>query len=346
MGRARRVLGRLAGVALWGVVAASIALFLLLGVVPHTGTYRTVTVLSGSMRPTFPQGAVVVVTPQRPRDLRVGQVITYQVPVGDRRIVSHRVVKIVEGAGGAHPVVETKGDANDANDAWLTKVDGDTVWRVRYAIPGLGQFMSGIRAVAHRTAAVQVVPALLAMVWLVGIWRRGPPAPAAPPKPRAVRLRQRRVARSSHSVRMAVVGVALTAVVVTRAGVAGAAGGFTTSVSATNSVSSATLQPPTGLSLSNDCHVLGQTDVRLNWTASNSPFRTGYDIRRSPTLNGTYVTVGSVTGTPPANTYLDTSTAHSTTYYYVVRTTRNSWGWLSVSTTPVQIGTPSTLCIL
>ena len=78
-----------------------------LGIGPRTGLYRTVTVLSGSMRPHIPAGAVLVETPMPGRDPRVGQVVTYAIPVDDHRIVTHRVVGIV--SGGRSPGVRDEG---------------------------------------------------------------------------------------------------------------------------------------------------------------------------------------------------------------------------------------------
>src|SRR5205809_3772097 len=90
-------------------VVACVAL-LGLGLLPRTGWYRPVTVLSGSMRPAFAPGDMVVVTPEPVRDVRAGQIISYRIPIGDHHVQTHRVVAVVH--GGAHPSVRTKGDAN------------------------------------------------------------------------------------------------------------------------------------------------------------------------------------------------------------------------------------------
>lgn len=166
------LLRRLAGVAAWALVLACAAFFLAVGVGPRTGRYGTLTVLSGSMRPTIPEGSVVLVTPLDPSDIRVGQVLTYAIPEGDRRVVSHRVVEIVE--GGDRPVVRTQGDANDAPDPWLAKVDGDTAWQVRHAVPGAGYLINWLRQPLVHQVSVWLFPALLAVVCLVDIWRRDP----------------------------------------------------------------------------------------------------------------------------------------------------------------------------
>jgi signal peptidase len=131
------------------------------------------------MQPGIPIGAVVIVTEGSPRDVRVGQIITYKIPVDDHRVVSHRVVEIVEGEGTDTPVIRTKGDANDAPDPWLAKISSPTVWQVRYSVPGVGRGIYLLRNPAVQTGAVRVVPVVLALLWMISIWRGDPGEAAA-----------------------------------------------------------------------------------------------------------------------------------------------------------------------
>jgi len=163
----------------WVVVVAGVGLLLAVGVGPRTGRYRTLTVLSGSMRPGIEPGAVVVVVPEPPTQLRVGQIITYQIPVDDHRVVTHRVIEVVE--AGDRPVFRTQGDANDAPDPWLARLDGDTVWHVRYVVPVLGKAIHWLRLPIVHTVTVLVLPLLVALWWVIGIWRDpGDPVEPAP----------------------------------------------------------------------------------------------------------------------------------------------------------------------
>jgi signal peptidase len=168
--------GKLANAAVGGLAVACFGLLVVVGIGPRTGRYGTLTVLSGSMRPTIPVGAVVAVTPERPSDLRVGQIVAYSIPAGDHHVISHRVIKIVH--GGDRPVFQTKGDANSAPDPWLAQVKGGTVWQVRFAVPGLGWLIRWLRRPMVHVIGVLVFPALLALVWLVGIWRDDQAVPA------------------------------------------------------------------------------------------------------------------------------------------------------------------------
>jgi signal peptidase len=141
-----------------------------LGLVPRTGWYRPVTVLSGSMAPSFSAGDMVVVTPEPLRDVRVGQIISYRIPVGDHHIQSHRVIKIVR--AGANPVVRTKGDANAVADPWTAKLHGTTAWRVRAVLPKLGWVVFWFRSPLVHDLSVLLAPLLLALIGVAQIWRR------------------------------------------------------------------------------------------------------------------------------------------------------------------------------
>jgi signal peptidase len=142
-----------------------------LGLVPRTGWYRPVTVLSGSMRPALSPGDVAVLTPEPVRDVRVGQAISYRIPVGDHHVQTHRVIAIVH--GGAHPSVRTKGDANRAPDPWVAKLDGSTVWQVRAVLPKVGWVVFWFRTPLMHELTVFVAPLLLALLVLLRIWRGG-----------------------------------------------------------------------------------------------------------------------------------------------------------------------------
>ena len=79
------------------------------------------------------------------------------------------MIKVV--AGGPHPVVVTKGDANATPDPWQARLLGAQVWRERAVIPKLGYAIHAFRQPWLRTAAVIVAPALLALLSLGRVWR-------------------------------------------------------------------------------------------------------------------------------------------------------------------------------
>ena len=170
---ATKILKASAELVLMLIVVVAFAALFAVGVGPRTGKYRTMTVLTNSMRPTYPTGSVVFVKPIKRSDVKVGDAITYRIPVEDRRIVTHRVVEILE--RGEAPVVRTKGDGVNQPDPWLAQLKSDPAWKVFFGVPYLGYVLHALRSTAAvRQALLYAVPVLLTLVWLVDIWRSGP----------------------------------------------------------------------------------------------------------------------------------------------------------------------------
>ncbi len=165
-----RTLGLLAPWLVRGVVGLAVAVFALLAVGPHALGYRTMTMLTGSMAPMIEPGDVTVVTPIAVEDVTEGMVITYHQPIGDRSLVTHRVVEVERGADGSTSVL-TKGDANDAVDPWTATLEGDTAYQVRAVVPELGHLIQALRAPVITQVLLYGAPALLAGWLLLTIWR-------------------------------------------------------------------------------------------------------------------------------------------------------------------------------
>ncbi|MGN6131056.1 MAG: signal peptidase I [Nocardioidaceae bacterium] len=113
------------------VVLAGLALI----VVPKATGSRPLTVLTGSMTPTYPPGTVVIVKPTDTNNLQIGDVITFQPRSGDPQLTTHRIVGVVLKGDGREYV--TRGDANGADDPTPVKpaqIHG-TVW---YSVPYIG----------------------------------------------------------------------------------------------------------------------------------------------------------------------------------------------------------------
>jgi hypothetical protein len=109
------------------------------------------------------------------------------------------------------------------------------------------------------------------------------------------------------------------------------------------SVSTGTLAAPTGLGAQNvNCQVATSTKVNLTWTATASTWADGYEVFRSGTSGGPYTSFGTVSGQSTV-TYTDSTVTFSTTYYYVVQATKNSWR--SPNSNQATITTPTVLCV-
>lgn len=97
---------------------------------------RALTVLTQSMEPGLPPGTLVVVTPTAPADVRIGEVLTYQIESGRPDVVSHRVVSKASNSDGTVSFI-TKGDNNDAVDPDPVR-EVQVVGTIWYSVPLLG----------------------------------------------------------------------------------------------------------------------------------------------------------------------------------------------------------------
>lgn len=131
---------------------AVVALLLIISVLPITGNFKTMTVISGSMEPVIKVGSVVVVKPQN--DYKIGDIVTF----GKTKIpTSHRIYDIKVDAG--QPVFITKGDANNAPDTTEIK-KADIMGRVLFSVPYAGYAVEFAKK-PMGFALIIIVPALL-----------------------------------------------------------------------------------------------------------------------------------------------------------------------------------------
>lgn len=106
--RVRAVISTLLLLAVSAFALVTVVLPLLLGA-------HTYTVLTGSMQPGMPPGSMIAVRPAAIDEVRVGDVVTYQIRSGEPAVVTHRVVGTTSSTGGDRLLL-TRGDANDADD--------------------------------------------------------------------------------------------------------------------------------------------------------------------------------------------------------------------------------------
>jgi len=124
------VLSALTTFALLVLLAAAVAL----AVVPKALDGAALTVLTGSMVPTYDPGDVVVVrgVKDAAAEVQVGDVVTFQPVSDDPTLITHRVVEklfTVEGT-----MFVTRGDANSADDEPLVpaQIKAEAVYHVPY----------------------------------------------------------------------------------------------------------------------------------------------------------------------------------------------------------------------
>lgn len=158
----------------WLVVTAVTALVLAAVVVPRLAGATPYTVLTGSMAPAYPAGTLVVVRPVDAADVRIGDVVTYQLRSGEPEVATHRVVGVGWSATGER-LLTTRGDANSVADAEAVRavqLRGE-VW---YSLPWVGRLNVLFTPDQHRLLVRLAAGSLLvyAGVVLLRGWRARP----------------------------------------------------------------------------------------------------------------------------------------------------------------------------
>ena len=138
------------------------------------GGYQAVAMSTGSMAPGIRPGDMAIIQRTDPRQLRVGDVITFAAPIDGAPIVTHRIVSIE--AGGAGPTFKTKGDANQAPDVWTVHYSS-TAWRVTRVLPSAGAALDFLQGTGGRViTGVLIFVIVLALISAPSPTNRRPPA--------------------------------------------------------------------------------------------------------------------------------------------------------------------------
>lgn len=112
--------------------------------IPGLGPYKIMSVLSGSMSPTFNAGDVIVGKTINPHDLKQGDIITFRF---ENSLTTHRVMNVINKDGKL--LFKTKGDNNNVED--LEPVGNEKIIsKYLFRVPLIGfviMFMKGTAGV-------------------------------------------------------------------------------------------------------------------------------------------------------------------------------------------------------
>ena len=140
------------------LLVAVVVLALILIVVPKVAGATPLTVLTQSMEPLYPPGTLIYVLPVKTSEIRLGDVITYQIESGKPAVISHRVIAINSPAHGERSFI-LKGDNNsDPDQAAVLPVQ--VRGRLWYSVPLLGWVNSAVGG-SKRSWIVDVIAAAL-----------------------------------------------------------------------------------------------------------------------------------------------------------------------------------------
>jgi signal peptidase I len=143
------------------VLALLVAGFIVAAVGVGSSQWQVRPVLSGSMRPGFPIGGVVVTERVPLSSLRVGEVAVFHPPTSSSVTYMHRIISLRPSSGGV--VVRTKGDANLYPDPWTLKLHGKWAYQARFALPLLGYPAVWVHSPAGKRILVLIAGTLLAL---------------------------------------------------------------------------------------------------------------------------------------------------------------------------------------
>lgn len=97
-------------------------------------------ILSGSMRPTFDPGSMIITRPIPLSRVKTGEILLFR-PPGSNASFAHRVIAVQ--GGPSHPIITTKGDANPVADPWRAQLQGGSAYQVVGEVPKLGWLLAG-----------------------------------------------------------------------------------------------------------------------------------------------------------------------------------------------------------
>ncbi|GAA4026442.1 hypothetical protein GCM10023063_04100 [Arthrobacter methylotrophus] len=140
---ARRVLRMIATTA---ATLAAMA-FLAVGVVAPLLHIGFSPVLTGSMRPAYAPGDLLITAPADVSSLRPGQIAVFT-PPGESVPFAHRITAIA--GTSSKPILTTKGDANPAPDHWQAVLDQTQVPVVVAVVPSVGSALLWIESPLQR----------------------------------------------------------------------------------------------------------------------------------------------------------------------------------------------------
>ena len=144
---------------IWDVVTTLLVIVIVVTAVALVGSrlagMQVLTVLSGSMEPTYHVGSLVLVKPTAPTELAPGDAISYL--VSDNTVVTHRITGVVpdeEDAGVLR--FRTKGDANDVEDGLLVH-QNNVIGKVLFSVPLMGYVANYIQRPPGMYVALGIV---------------------------------------------------------------------------------------------------------------------------------------------------------------------------------------------
>ncbi len=137
------------------LLAAMLTILAATVVIPRVSGSTPYTILTSSMRPTYPPRTLVVVKPADRSELTVGTPVTYQIRSGEPEVVTHRIVATQFSGDGITTYI-TRGDNNGSDDENPVRY-GQIRGKVWYSIPYLGYVNNWLNGEQRRITVTVIV---------------------------------------------------------------------------------------------------------------------------------------------------------------------------------------------
>jgi signal peptidase I len=127
-------------------------------IIPLVTGSQTYSVLTSSMAPKYPPGTFLVVKPAEFDQLKVGDVVTFQIESGRPEVITHRITGFTASQDGERLLI-TQGDNNDVADPDPVR-EIQVRGKLFYAVPYVG-FVANALGNANRSTLVTVLAVAL-----------------------------------------------------------------------------------------------------------------------------------------------------------------------------------------
>ncbi|MCL2467296.1 MAG: signal peptidase I [Micrococcales bacterium] len=160
----------------WAFTATIVAIAILVYIIPQAKAGSGLTVLTGSMRPTYDPGDVVAVKGIKAHEVcdsvKPGQVVTFMPNADDQTLITHRVVAVSARTDYEECTVTTRGDANNVDDEPVPAKAVKGV--VMYRVPFVGKVINKMHQNAdERNVAVGGAAMFgAAALWFISPYKR------------------------------------------------------------------------------------------------------------------------------------------------------------------------------
>lgn len=154
----------------WLALFIVLSLIFVMILLPKLGGATAYTVLTGSMRPSYPPGDLLVVRDVPMEEISIGDVVTYQLESGKPEVVTHRIVGVSATLNGERQFT-LRGDANNVDDDPV--IEAQVRGKLWYAIPKLGFVNSAFNGQQRSWMTLVAVTGLLTYsgIMFIGAWR-------------------------------------------------------------------------------------------------------------------------------------------------------------------------------